>query len=179
MWEGAPSPSLSWRLEMDLGSILVILALVIIVAGFVARPILEKRGFSVTESSRYLSELQADRDQIIINLQELDMDHAMGKIPAEDYETQRPGLVARGAAILRELDQLGDSITTRAPMPVKSNSQVELDPDALIEQEILRRRKPSSLETGGFCSHCGTPIQAGDRFCMNCGTKVQVAETEA
>ena len=50
---------------------------------------------------------------------------------------------------------------------------------SLIEQEILRRRKPSSLETGGFCSHCGTPIQAGDRFCINCGTKVQVAETEA
>jgi len=164
---------------MDLGSILVILALVIIVAGFIARPILEKRGFSVTESTKHISELQAERDQIIMNLQELDMDHAMGKIPTEDFETQRPGMVARGAAILRELDQLGGSISTRSPMPVKSNDQEEQNVDTLIEEEILRRRKLSSVKTGGFCAQCGNRIQAGDSFCTSCGAKVPVVETEA
>ena len=164
---------------MDFGSIFVILALVIIVVGFIGRPILEKRGFSVTESTKHISELQAQRDQIILNLQELDMDHAMGKIPTEDYESQRPGLIARGAAILRELDQLGSTITAHDPQPVTSNGQGEADPDTLIEEEILRRRKPSGQVDGGFCTQCGTPFQASDRFCISCGAKLQMEEMEA
>lgn len=160
---------------MDLGSIFVILALVIVVAGFIARPILEKGGISITERSRHLSELQAKRDQILLVLQELDMDHAMGKIPTEDYESQRPGMVARGAEILRELDQLGGI----APTAAKSNGHEGEDLDALMEEEILRRRKFSSVETEGFCTQCGSRLLAGDQFCSSCGAKVQVEETEA
>jgi hypothetical protein len=162
---------------MDVGSILVILAMFILVAGFLARPLLEKRGFSVTQGSRHLSELQTERDKILLILQELDMDHAMGKIPTQDYESQRPGLVARGAAILREIDELGGPVF--APASVKTTSQEGQDLDAMMEEEILRRRKPSSVEPVGFCTKCGNRIQEGDRFCTSCGTKVQVAEKKA
>jgi hypothetical protein len=164
---------------MDLGSILVILAIFIFVAGFIVRPILEKRGFSVTDASRHLSELQAERDQILLVLQELDMDHAMGKIPSEDYESQRPGLVARGAAILRELDELGALTPLNAVQPLGTNGQEDGDLDAIIEKEILRRRKSSRDEESGFCTQCGNQLQSGDRFCTSCGTKVPVVETEA
>jgi hypothetical protein len=162
---------------MDVGSILVILAMFILVAGFLARPLLEKRGFSVTQSSRHLSELQTERDKILLILQELDMDHAMGKIPTEDYESQRPGLIARGAAILREIDELGGSVF--APASVKATSEEGQDLEAIMEKEILRRRKRSSVEPVAFCTKCGNRILAGDRFCTHCGTKVQVVEKKA
>jgi hypothetical protein len=164
---------------MDLGSILVILALFIFVAGYIARPILEKRGFSVSDDSRHLSELQAERDQILLVLQELDMDHAMGKIPSEDYEAQRPGLIARGAAILRELDELGALTPLNAVEPHGANGQEDDDLDAIIEKEILRRRKSSSKEISSFCTLCGNRLLSGDRFCTSCGAKVQLLETEA
>lgn len=160
---------------MDIGSILVILALFIIVAGFIARPILEKGGVSITETSRHLSELQAKRDQILLILQELDMDHAMGKILTEDYESQRPGLVNRGAKVLKELDQLGGLNA----MTAGSEEREEQDLEALIEGEILQRRKTQSAGAEHFCTQCGTQLQPGDLFCTSCGTKVQITETEA
>jgi hypothetical protein len=140
---------------------------------------LEKRGFSVTDASRHLSELQAEQDQILLVLQELDMDHAMGKIPSEDYEAQRPGLIARGAAVLRELDELGALAPPDTVQPIGTNGQEEGDLDAIIEEEILRRRKSSRDEESGFCTQCGNQLHAGDRFCTSCGAKVPVVETEA
>ena len=107
---------------MDLGSILVTLAIAIIVVGFVARPIIEKRGYAVTEANRRLSALQAQRDQILTVLQELDMDQAMGKIQGKDYEAQRSDLVSRGAAVLKELDRL---------------SGVTVQTSGQVDQEIL------------------------------------------
>ena len=160
---------------MDLGSILVILALLVLVAGFLARPILEKRGVSVTEKSRKISELQAMRDQILMVLQELDMDHAMGKVPKEDYEAERPGLVAHGAEILRALDELGCLVSEL----VISKDQGEEALDAMIEEEILHRRKSSNEPSGEFCAQCGNQMQAGDRFCVSCGAKVEVVEKKA
>jgi hypothetical protein len=160
---------------MDIGSILIILALLIVVVGFIARPILEKRGVSVTDSSRKISALQADRDQVLMVLQELDMDHTMGKILTEDYDAQRPSLVARGARILRELDQLGALTATT----IKSNGHEDQDMDAVIEAEIMRRRKTPTDKSAGFCSQCGNALQVGDRFCTSCGAKVELVEKEA
>lgn len=162
---------------MDLGSLLVVIALAIIVAGYIARPLLEKRGFSVTENSQYVSELQAKRDQILMILQELDMDHAMGKIPTEEYQGRRPLLVARGAAILRELDRLNGVEITESAHPGKTKV-VAQDLDARIEEEILRKRKAPKEEVGGYCHQCGNELHSGDKFCTNCGYKVTMLETE-
>ena len=107
-------------------------------------------------------------------LQELDMDHTMGKILTEDYDVQRPGLVAKGAQILRELDQLGALDATTA----KPNGQEGQDLDDVIEAEIMRRRKKISEKPAEFCSQCGNPLQAGDRFCTSCGAKIELIEKE-
>jgi hypothetical protein len=162
---------------MDLSSMLVIVALAIVVAGYIARPLLEKRGFSVTENNQYASELQAKRDQILMILQELDMDHAMGKIPTEEYQSRRPLLVARGAAILRELDRLNGVEITEQDHPEKIEVAVTQELDAQIEEEILRKRKATIEEVGGYCPQCGNELHSGDKFCTSCGYKVTMLET--
>jgi hypothetical protein len=164
---------------MDLGSLLVIFALAIIVAGYIGRPLLDKRAISVTEISRYDSELQAERDQILMNLQELDMDHAMGKIPADEHQSRRAVLVARGANILRELDRLRGIEQATPAHSEGSSDQNEEDLEVQIEREIRQRRALLKEETAGYCPQCGYQLHVGDRFCTSCGSKVNLAEAEA
>lgn len=96
---------------MDLGSIFLILALLILVGMFIGRPLFEqKREIStvgaIDEREHQRSALLAERDRILNAIQELDFDNALGKIPAEDYPGQRQRLLVNGAAVLRQLDAL-------------------------------------------------------------------------
>jgi len=163
---------------MDIASILVLLALAIIVVGFIGRPLIEKRIASVTDVSRYNSELQAEKDQILMNLQELDLDQAMGKIPAGEYESRRTPLVARGAVVLKELDRL-EGVTPIVPAQIEgSTGKSAEDLETQIEMEIRQRRGKLSEKAAGYCPQCGHALHAGDRFCTRCGSQVHVAEAE-
>lgn len=163
---------------MDLASLLVILALVIIVVGFIGRPLIEKRIASVTDVSRYNSELQAEKDQILMNLQELDLDQAMGKLPAGEYESRRTSLVVHGAAVLKELDRL-EGVTRVVPAQIEgSTGQDAEDLETQIEMEIRQRRGKLDEKAAGYCPQCGHALHAGDRFCTGCGSQVHVAEAE-
>jgi hypothetical protein len=93
---------------MDIGSIFLILALLIFVGLFVARPLFERKAIPVAAGQdleeHELSALLAERDRLLNALQELDFDHTLGKIPDEDYPGQRAALLQRGADVLRQID---------------------------------------------------------------------------
>jgi hypothetical protein len=163
---------------MDLASLLVILALAIIVVGFIGRPLIEKRIAAVTDVSRYNSELQAEKDQILMNLQELDLDQAMGKLPVGEYESRRTSLVARGSVILKEIDRLEGATGVVSSQIEETAGQNTEDLEAQIEMEIRQRRGKVSAEVAGYCPQCGQPLHAGDRFCTKCGSQVHVTEAE-
>lgn len=141
---------------MDLGSLLIMVGLILLVVAFLARPLAEKRTSAVTAGEHRLSALQAERDKILTMIREIEMDHAMGKIGADDFRAQRAALVARGASVLRELDMQG---AAAAPD----------DLDAAIEAAVAARRGRTPPGPKGFCTRCGQPLQRGDRFCPRCG----------
>ena len=134
-----------------------------------------------------LSALMAERDSIILALQELDFDNSLGKIPAEDYPQQRAELMQRGAEVLRKIDLLspktassGDAekrieaaiAARRADSAVQaSQSSGEVDDD--LESLIAARRSERKEKSGGFCPNCGRPILASDRFCPHCGKVIK------
>ncbi len=149
---------------MDIGSILIGLALALLVAVYIGRPILQKSGQTVSGEDRKLSELQAQRDRVLNRLQELDMDFAMGKLLEQDYRAERDGLMLQGAEILRAIDSLVGA------MPDPGTGQGDE-----IEAEIARIRGKGKPTGGGFCPHCGAEVQAGDAFCTRCGTSLVVA----
>ncbi len=178
---------------MDIGSILLILALLIPVVLYIARPFYEPRlaeeeGLTQREDHD-LSGLLAERDRILTALQELEFDHVLGKIPAEDYPAQRAGLVQRGADILRKLDELtlsganpevqtGDAVDRvetviaqqrmdAARQPAGSDVGITADDD--IEVALAQRRRQRQEKSAGFCPQCGGPVQKSDRFCPKCG----------
>lgn len=165
---------------MEITAILVSLALLILVAVYLYAPFVQRRARRVTEEEHELSALLAERDRVINSLQELDFDYKLGKIPEEDYPSQRATLLQTGADILRKIDTL-------APEPASAQ-----DVDARIEKAIAARRADASVvkpevsdddleamiaarrrghkgKSSGFCPKCGKPVMVSDRFCPSCG----------
>ena len=90
---------------MDIAALFFTLAILVLVAMYLYTPLVQRSARPVTEEEHELSALMAERDRIINSLQELDFDFKLGKIPSEDYPTQRANLLQKGANILRKIDE--------------------------------------------------------------------------
>jgi hypothetical protein len=161
---------------MDIGSILIILAVALVAAAYIARPLMEGGGRQLSSEDLRLSALQAERDKVLDSLQEMDNDFAMGKIPEQDYQHLRRALVAQGAEVLKQLEawepRPGPAVRAGAARPPGD----ELD--AAIEVRISQARR-RGRRAGSFCSQCGTPLMAGDRYCTHCGAAVGASTVRA
>jgi len=188
---------------MDIGSIFLILALLILVALFISRPFFERpiheADMMTMQEEHDYSSLLAERDRILNALQELDFDHVLGKIPDEDYPIQRAVLLQKGTEILKRLDQIqspdqpgsGDELDARieeaiasrradaASMDGESAAQAvavaapPVDPDDDIEVLLANRRRQQKEKLGGCCPPGGGPVRKSDRFCPKCGAGLE------
>ena len=155
---------------MELGAILFSLAMVLLVAAYVLQPIAVGRRRGKRVPDRQLSRLQAERDRVLTSIQELDMDHSMGKVPEEHYQQQRSALALEGAEILRSIDELQAAENGSEPAPPLSAQELELE---AAVSELRGRSAVGPDAKGGFCTTCGEALAHGDRFCANCGTPVE------
>ena len=130
---------------MDIGSFFVILALLILVAWFVSRPIFDYRMASQNQAGdaqeHELSSLLAERDRVLNALQELDFDYTLGKIPEEDYPPQRERLLQYGVDVLRKLDQIQEQSGVAA-------GPGDQDAQERLETAIAARRADAALISG-------------------------------
>ncbi|HBX70406.1 MAG TPA: hypothetical protein DEH25_13770 [Chloroflexi bacterium] len=168
---------------MDIGSIFLILALLIPVVVFIARPLLERKSTVVTVEEHDYSALLAERDRVLNALQELEFDHTLGKIPEAQYPAQRANLMRYGADILRRIDEyqgqsaesnLDDRLEAAiSDRKVAVAAPVAADPDDELETLISNRRRAQKSngqpKPCGFCPQCGNCVQESDRFCPKCG----------
>jgi hypothetical protein len=186
---------------MDIGSILILFALLLLVGLYIARPILEGKSSSTVNSEEHdRSALLAERDRMINALQELEFDYALGKIPEGDYPVQRAQMLHYGAEILRKLDahsppspgaaqkekvsaedrleaaivrrRKAQSAATAAGAPSANGENGNGAPDDNLEVMIAQRRRERQGKSAGFCHQCGSPLQQSDRFCPRCGLKI-------
>lgn len=172
---------------MELGAIFLILAVLILVGMYLYSPFMSRGNQAATIEMHEISSLMAERDRVINALQELDFDFKLGKIPAEDYPSQRASLLQKGAEILKRLDELSPALTP-SPSPIgrggseedriekavaarraDASAQVAQLTDDDIESMIAARRKNHKDRSAGFCPKCGKPVLASDRFCPSCG----------
>lgn len=163
---------------MEIGSIFVLLAILLLAALFVARPFLQSRNLkAVSAEEREFSSLLAERDRLITALQELDFDHVLHKIPAEDYPAMRAELLQKAAEVLRTLDSFQtESAPTDAESRVEAaiaarRADAALTPEAddSIEELVAARKAARREKSGGFCAKCGKPVLRSDLFCPHCG----------
>lgn len=165
---------------MQLTALFFTLAVLILVAIYLYAPFMERRARRVTEEEHELSALMAERDRVINSLQELDFDFKLGKIPEEDYPTQRAHLLQKGADILRQIDsiapqpasaQSADARIEKASAARRADASVVVSEisDDDVESMIAARRKARKEKSSGFCPKCGKPVMVSDRFCPSCG----------
>ena len=179
---------------MDIGSIFLLLALVILVVFFIGQPFFNRRAVSarpVSPTRQQTSVLQAERERVIQALQELDFDYSLGKVPEEDYPAQRNALLQHGAEVLQKLDalqpqpparqasdRLEEALAARRTAlsqatPEMSSAEENEDLEALISARRRARNGSAPREKSvGFCPQCGKSIQKSDRFCPKCGTEL-------
>jgi hypothetical protein len=169
---------------MEISSILLVLAVIVLVGIYVYAPLTQNARKLRAGESHELSALKAERDRVINSLQELDFDHNLGKVPAEDYPEQRAALLQKGADILRKLDDLAPAAASaknaearienaaRAARADASGVVVEMTDDD-IESMIALRRKQHTSKSAGFCPKCGKPVLVSDKFCPSCGKSLQ------
>jgi hypothetical protein len=178
---------------MDIGSILLSLALFLLVAAFVARPLLE-RANTANASAAPADDLIAQREAVLIELRDLDFDHETGKVSEDDYATQRARLVAKGVETLKALAavkpghaapaNLDDEIENA--VAARRRAKTGLPPasvDDEIENAVAARRKAKSapaatsaeaeVETAASQRRDFTRTSSFAKFCPQCGTAAQ------
>jgi hypothetical protein len=185
---------------MDLGSIFLILALLVVVAVFVSRPFFEPQKAAPERNDpldHERSSLLAERDRVLNLLRELEFDHTMGKTSEDDYTRRRNSLVEHGASILREMealkssmdddDELGTQI--EAAIAARKEGVRGTAPDTLPEESSADLHKPDAAR--GFTPVVSSPdddlevLIANRRrgrqeksagFCPKCGGPVQKSD---
>ncbi len=130
---------------MDIGSLLLGLALLLVIAFIVVRPLLEQTAAHEQLASP-ADQLLGNREQVLTQLRDLDFDQAMGKINQEDYAAQRAQLVGQGVGILKQLDVLG--MRDAAAAEPAGAVAVEAAPADEIEAAVakLRARRAASAK---------------------------------
>ncbi len=170
---------------MDIGAILLLLAVMIGVGLYLAAPLMmNRRSRRALEETQESSSLLAERDRVITLLQELDFDFKLGKIPEEDYPPQRAELLKKGADVLKKLDALKAASSSdleaearlEKAVAVRRADAAAVRPEPVsdddIESMLAARRKARGSKSAGFCPRCGKPVQTTDQFCPNCGKAI-------
>jgi hypothetical protein len=181
---------------VNIGAVLVGIALLVLAVAYVARPLFEKQargnnGHVVsarprsTEAHERQDQLTARRDAVYALIRELDADFQTGKITEEDFRAQRERYVMQGVSLLKQLDTLSSD---GAFEKVRKSGGAALE--AEIEAAVLElRQKPGFREhvpwravpgkpgfyepATRFCTQCGQPAALEDNFCGQCGAPLK------
>jgi hypothetical protein len=146
---------------VDLGSVLFGLAMAVLVAAYVLRPV--AAGRQASQAGGQISSLQAEQEHLLDALQELDLDHYMGKVLDKDYRPQREALTLQGVQVLRRIDELQGTSGPQDSLEAKLEAAVE----------SLRTVARSEAR---FCHQCGSRVLPADQFCSRCGAAQQESE---
>jgi len=133
---------------MTLGGILIGVALLVVVAPLVLRPLF----LPTATADAPLAGSPAPNVEVVLGaLRDLDFDHQAGKVTDDDYAPARARLLAEAAAAMKQ--------------------DPDSDLEALLEQKVRQVRQHLDDDRGpaAICPHCGSPISRGDRFCSHCG----------
>ncbi len=158
---------------MEIQTILLVIGITVLVLVYMLKPLVSKSMIPGSNNSEY-SQLVAERERIINILKELDFDQKLGKIPDDDYASQRAELVSRGGIIMEKIDQISKSKNQFA----ERKDEISPLSDKDIERMIEKRRAQKSGAGKTLCPECSKPILESDRFCPSCGKKLTQSRKE-
>ena len=95
------------------------------------------------------------KEQLLGEIVELEFDHELGKVSAEDFQRLFAELEAETLAVIDELDRL--------------NGASSYQRERRIEEEVAALRQKTAVPR---CRGCGTVRREGDMFCPQCGASL-------
>lgn len=146
---------------MGIGTILIGIALLVVVAALVVAPLLEKPQ-PANEPLSARETLEIEHQSVLRAIREIDLDYRTHKLSEADYKDLRRKQVEHGADILRTLDAF------------KSDEQI----DEEIEAQVAALRSTNTMKVERFCTQCGKPVKENDRFCAQCGATLEPTHEE-
>ena len=207
---------------MELGSIFLLLAVILLVGIYVSRPFFKppetgKPGGLTNDQARDESDfyplpadedhnrssLLAEYDRLLNALQELEFDHALNKIPEEDYPLQRTALLQAGTEVLKKLDAIQAAPPSQESLAEEEVSlstserfaaavRTQRAPVAPVERNIpgeIEGRQPDFTEAADqkaalseddlerlIASHRQVRGEKASGFCPHCGRPVQKSD---
>jgi len=79
----------------------------------VAWPLLSEKKEFLPQEGTELEIAQEEKDSVISNLKDIEMDYRMGKLSAEDYESLSEDFKLRAVKAIKKLDSLDQKKSTR------------------------------------------------------------------
>ncbi len=160
---------------MTIGTILLGLALLALVALYLARPFLapDPQQHRTTRRQSLLTQKELFLDQI----RALDFDFDTNKVPEAVYKKQREHLFGEAKALLQQLDELESHLAADSSL-ANSSDAVDAEIEAAIAR--LRQARPRATDGNGhaaYCTQCGQPAGPGDKFCAYCGHKIHARQS--
>lgn len=176
---------------MDIATIIVLIAVLLMVLAYVAQPLVlgggraEGRPGQGRDALRRRADLLAERNRLYAEIRALDFDHSTNQVADADWDAQRHALVAQGVEVLRQLDALPGSGETAAADPIEAAVRALRSGEAVTAPAPAQsaKAKPAPARRGkskpqpqpaetNFCPHCGQPVEPTDQFCAACGNRL-------
>jgi hypothetical protein len=164
---------------MEVGTLLILIALVLVVIMFIARPFFDVP--LVNDKTHGLTGKQVDNqkgypflmeryDSVLANIDELEGEFTQGKLTEDVFLSARAELLQDGTEIMLALQKIEkDHQFSKEVLEIQDHEQR----DDRIEEMILEHRKIREEKMIGFCPRCGKPAQKSDVFCSRCGNRFE------
>ena len=177
---------------MDWGAVFFVLALLVMAVLFLSQPFFDREMKSEPlmgrdssadfKAVRFLWGLEERRDQLLGALQDLEYDREMGKIPVEDYTSQRETLLVAGVDVIQQIRAIRPAPVAQSDPKAQLTSGINVSfysgkfpsfEEDELEQMIKTYRRSRQEKAIGFCPNCWKAIKQSDRYCAQCGAPVE------
>lgn len=147
---------------------------------YVIGPLVAKQPPLLQVEDERLTDLLTRKDRAVRAIKELEFDHQVGKIDAEDYQRLNQRLSRQAITLLQQLEQITPAsvaLDEQLEAEIAQRRQAKPAPKAVSAP----RSQPVAVAAGAarFCTQCGARLDTSFKFCANCGAPTAVAAEAA
>ncbi len=155
------------------------LLLSLVALAYVVMPLLTKQPPLLPVDDDRLADLLARKDSTMRAIKELEFDHQVGKIGAEDYLRFNQRLRRQAIGLIQQLEKITPESTALDEKLEEAIAQRRQAQGAIPLPPVVATKPETAATHSGtvrFCTECGKPLEPTYKFCASCGAPVPVAE---
>ncbi len=158
------------------------------VVAFLISPLLDDSQQGSQGQGQHIDDLLKRKDFLYRAIRELNIDHNMGKLSAEDHKQLQAEYMTEASAVLDQLEHSGNGkqhITTLIEQAVldirqqRVKSQPGSESSAVAEVQPELDPVPIEDMEQISCDACGTDNEVDANFCIECGISLQQTVCDA